>query len=144
MRRAAGVAAVLCVAAAGCSSFERIGFGFDTVPPEGTVVAFDRIVLREGIAVGVTASPRDGSGDVMDEDTVVELQSTDPTVLGLAPAERDSSCYWGCSGHEDQGANWHFVLYGVSVGHCSVAVRIDGEAEAEAEIPAEVEEPQAP
>lgn len=129
MRWAWPAAAGLCALVAACTpGFGQIDFTFDALPAEGDV-RFERISLRQGAAVAVKAVPKDESGDVMDEITALELTSSDPAVLRTAPAAGDSGA----------DAGWHFVIWGVHAGQCSVAVLLDGEHVAD--IPSLVEPP---
>lgn len=126
MRAAWTLGAAIAVAGlTGCGGFDRLDFSFESAPPDNATVTYGDIHIHDGIAVGVIARPMDGN-DEMDEDTVVELESKNPGILGVSRAvERD----------EDDPPK--FVLFGVSPGTTSVTVRIDGNVEGE--IPATVE-----
>lgn len=130
------VAAVLVagLGSLGCSSFERLDFILQAAPPDNAIVTFEHISMHEGVAVGVDVRPLEDDGEIMDRETVVELFSRDPRVLGVGPgfqlidADDDP---------EDVPPNWSFVLFGAAPGETSVSVVIDGDTEAD--IPAFIE-----
>ena len=126
MKTACALAALASLAAlTGCSGFDRLDFTFESAPPDNATVSYTDIRIHSGIAVGVIARPMDGN-DEMDSDTLVQLESKNPAVLGVNPAVR-----------EDPDDPPKFVLFGVSAGSTSVLVRIDGETQGE--IPANVD-----
>jgi hypothetical protein len=127
-RRCGAVLAAAALAAGllGCSGFDRLEFYYESAPPDGAVVSFESISIHEGIAVGVEARPIDGD-EVMDEETVVELDSRNPGILGVARSEPDD----GDDDDDAEVGDWKFVIYGVSPGTTQVVVTIDDEIEAE-------------
>jgi hypothetical protein len=129
---ARGVAVAGLATTLGCGGFDELEFTYNSVPPDNATVSFDGIFIHEAVAVGVTARPLDG-GEVMADDTRVELVSQNPGVLGVAfvARPRDPADTDGTEG------SWDFVIWGVQPGQTVVTVRIDGENEAE--IPATVE-----
>lgn len=116
-RVAATIALILAaVGATGCGpDFGSLKFTKRTTPPVETVVDFDGISIRVGVAAGVITEPLDDDGDVMDDDTTVDLQSVDPRIVGVDPVIEAGS----------------FVIYGVSPGTTSIGVDIDGNHEAD-------------
>lgn len=130
-RSAVAITGALAAFVAGCSGFDRLDFVYESAPPDDAIVSFEGIEIHAGIAVGVEARPVDGD-EIMDEDTQVELDSRNPGVLGIAPAQPDEDV------DNDDKYNWKFVVFGVGPGTTQVVVTIDGEIEAE--IPAVVQE----
>ena len=110
--------------AAGCGGFDRLDFQYKSAPPDGATVSFDQIRIHEGIAVGVKALPYDGN-DLMDEETLVELDTANPGVLGVGRGVEDADF-----DADDECANWNFVLYGAGEGTTELTVRIDEDLEA--------------
>jgi len=132
--RHAWLAALLPLLSVGCSDFDRLEFEPKSSPPASVTVTYEKITLIEGIAVGVRAVPVDTDDDEMDEETVVDLISTSPTILGVSPGAEDD--YYTDEENREPAANWNFVLFGVSPGKASVTVSVDGERGGE--IPVEV------
>jgi hypothetical protein len=132
IRRCFAAAAALTLSAGllGCGGFDRLDFTYDSAPLANTSVTFEEIRIPVGFAVGVEARPIDGD-EVMDEDTLVRLDSKSPGVLGVGPQEPEET-----DDDDTQVANWKFVFWGVSEGSTKVTVTIDDEIEAE--IPATV------
>jgi hypothetical protein len=96
----------------GCGpSFERLDFTFRTIPPAGVTVAHEGITIPAGVAVGLIVTPMDDSGDEMDEETRIVLESANPGIIGIDPALEERS----------------FVLYGVGAGASGITVDIDGD-----------------
>jgi hypothetical protein len=116
-RVAATIALILAaVGTTGCGpDFGSVNFTNRTTPPVETVVDFEGISIRVGIAAGVITTPLDENGKAMDEDTIVDLQSLDPRIVGVDPVIEAGS----------------FVIYGVSPGTTSIGVDIDGTHEAD-------------
>ena len=127
----AWLAVIALAGVTGCSGFDRLDFTFKSAPPDSAQVTFQQIRIHEGIALGVTARPMDGS-EQLDEDMVVELESKNPAVIGVAPGLPDFD-----PEEEEDRANWSFVIFGASAGTAVIEVRIDGDVEAQ--IPATVE-----
>ena len=126
MKTACALAALASLAVlTGCSGFDRLDFTFESAPPDNATVSYADIRIHSGIAVGVIARPMEGN-DEMDSDTLVQLESKNPAILGVNPAVR-----------EDPDDPPKFVLFGASAGSTTVVVRIDGETQAE--IPANVD-----
>ncbi|UQA60223.1 hypothetical protein [Polyangium aurulentum] len=134
MKHHAWFAALLPLLSVGCSEFARLELEPKSSPPASVTVTYEKIQLVEGIAVGIKAIPVDTDDDEMDEETVVELTSTAPTILGLSPGAEDQ--YYTDEEDREPAANWNFVLFGVSPGNTSVTVTVDGAREGE--IPVEV------
>lgn len=126
--KSAIAAALVLAGATGCSGFDHLDFTFKSAPPDGATVTFEHIQIHEGIALGVTARPMDGS-DTLDESTVVQLESRDPGILGVGPGLPDDD--------DEDTANWSFVIFGAKAGTTTITVRIDNDLEGE--IPATVE-----
>jgi hypothetical protein len=124
MIRRCSLAALLIAAlpALGCSSFDRLDFTFRSAPPDNASVTYEEIRIHEGIAVGVAARPMDGN-EQMDNDTVVQLETKHPGVVGVATAPRDEDL--------EEEAPYEFVVWGIGAGEASLAVIIDGELEGE-------------
>jgi hypothetical protein len=118
------IALLVMVTAAGCGGFDRLDFQYKSAPPDGATVSFDQIRIHEGIAVGVKALPYEGK-DLMDEDTLVELDTANPGVLGVGRGIQDVD--WD---GDDERSNWNFVIFGAGAGSTEVTVRIDGDLEA--------------
>jgi hypothetical protein len=107
----AALGALALVTLAGCAPrFDHLDFVESTSPPLPADLAWTGLSLTEGIAVGFTPLAMTADGP-MDKETVVSLTSGNPGVLGL-----------------DHAVDTGYVVYGVSVGHTTISVFIDGEA----------------
>lgn len=117
VRTVLGIAlAGLLAPLAGCApSFDELELTPRTTPPatsSPTRVTSSSIEIQAGLAIGVIARPLAG-GQEMEEETVVELESDNPSVIGVDPAlERGS-----------------FVIYGAGPGTASVDILINGARE---------------
>lgn len=118
-----GAAAVFMLAAlSGCSDFERIDFQYSANLPLDISVSYEAIRLPAGVAVTTVARPM-ADGSLMARDTLVELASANPGVLGVAFALPNEL------GVSTENADWTFVLYAVSAGSTEVTVKVDGAEE---------------
>lgn len=115
-------AAACLGAVAGCSDFERIDFQYSPGLPLDIQLSYEEIRLPAGIAVTTIARPMASDG-LMSRDTVVELTTGDPGVLGVAFALPNEL------GVSSENADWTFVIYAVKAGTTTVPVRIDGTEE---------------
>lgn len=113
----------------GCSDFERIDFQYSHDLPLDIRISYEEIRLPSGVAVTAVARPI-ADGSLMSRETVVELASENPGVLGVAFALPNRL------GVSTENADWTFVLYAASAGSTTVTVRVDGDVEGE--IPATV------
>jgi hypothetical protein len=114
------------IGAAGCGpDFGSLSFAKRTSPPAETVIDFDGIEIRVGIAAGVIVTPLDDDGDQMDEETTVDLNATDTKVVGVDPVLEPGS----------------FVIYGVSPGNTTISVEVDGSHEANIPVTVTLQEP---
>lgn len=100
----AGSALVGCV-----PDFDHLEVTLDTTPPLSVSVGSSNIRLPVGVAVGVTATPFDTTGEEMDSDVVLALIPRNEDVLGIDPSIDDRS----------------FVIYGVGPGTTTVSVEVD-------------------
>jgi hypothetical protein len=105
----------LCVAGAllaGCST----NYSFDlTTQPHGATVNPAGVRLTVGNAIGVTPLEND---DPIDLDVAVELVSTAPHIMDIAPSGDPSE----------------FVMWGLSAGVADVEVILDGQLEGLVEV----------
>jgi hypothetical protein len=124
-RAKSGVAAVFMLAAlTGCSDFERIDFQYSADLPLDILVSYEEIRMPAGVAVTAVARPM-ADGGLMARDTLVELSSENPSVLGVAFALPNKL------GTGTENADWAFVLFAVNAGSTEVTVRVDGETKGE-------------
>jgi hypothetical protein len=106
-----GALACALSCATGCSpSFDHLDFKPQTTPPLSITLASDQVEVPAGIAVDV--APVAMAGDQALDKSIVQITSTDPTVLGIAPVS---------------GKAGSFVIFGVSTGKASVTVTVDGD-----------------
>ena len=130
MKRAAWVLGLFMLAPlAGCSDFDRIDFQYSADLPLDIRLSYEEIWLPTGVAVTTVARPMAGDS-LMARDTLVELASANPGVLGVSFALPNEL------GVSNENADWTFVLYAVSAGSTRVTVRVDGELKGE--IPATI------
>jgi hypothetical protein len=124
-RAKSGVAAVFMLAAlTGCSDFERIDFQYSADLPLDILVSYEEIRMPAGVAVTAVARPM-ADGGLMARDTLVELSSENPGILGVAFALPNKL------GTGTENADWTFVLFAVNAGSTEVTVRVDGETNGE-------------
>ena len=110
---ALAILGLLGVGLAGCTpDFDRLEIKIDTLPPLAVSVEPTNVFLPAGIAVGITATPFDTSGDEMDSDVVLDLVPKNQAVLGVEASLDDRS----------------FVLFGVGPGTTSISVQVDHES----------------
>ncbi len=115
----AGLGLVAALGAAGCDPFTRIDFEDQTAVPPGDQVAYEGIRITEGRAIGVLATPMQGS-DKMDEDTTVALTTNGANVAGIS-----------------QSVQKHlFVVFGAAPGKTTFSVLVNDNVERD--IPVEV------
>jgi hypothetical protein len=133
VKKYAWLCTLLPLLSVGCSDFDRIDFQAKTTPPESVSLTSARVAITEGVAVFVKAVPLDTDGDMMDEDTTVELASNASAILGVEQGAEDG--YFG-NGQETPPENWNFVLFGAGPGKTTMRIIIDGVTEGE--IPVEV------
>lgn len=129
MKRAkSGIAAAfvlfMLTALTGCSDFERIDFQYSADLPLDILVSYEEIRLPTGVAVTAVARPM-ADGSLMARDTLVELSSENPGILGVAFALPNEL------GTGTENADWTFVLYAVNAGSTEVTVRVDSEVKGE-------------
>ena len=95
----------------GCSSpSKHVVLESRTTPPMAVDLTSSHWRLPVGIAIGINTVPKEGN-DAMDNDTSVELSSSNPSVIGV-----------------DRTLDRRvFVAYGVSPGSATVHAKIDGE-----------------
>lgn len=105
-------------ALSGCSDFERIDFQYSANLPLDIRVSYEEIRLPAGVAVTTVARPM-ADGSLMSRDTLIELTSANPGVLGVAFALPNEL------GVSTENADWTFVLYAVSAGSTEVIVKVD-------------------
>lgn len=122
----AAITAFAAIGAAGCGpDFGSLDFASRTSPPAETVIDFDGISIRVGIAAGVIVTPLDDDGDRMDEETTVDLNAADTKVVGVDPVLEAGS----------------FVIYGVSPGNTTISVEVDGSHEANIPVTVTLQDP---
>jgi hypothetical protein len=128
VKRAVWMLALL-VLGTGCEGFDHLDMVLRSAPPDGAVLHSDEIRIHEGIAVGFAARPMEDEHDMMDEETVVRLETGNPGIFQVAPAPRED---------DDDEAPYEFVIWGVAAGESVLGVFIDGDFETE--IPVFVDE----
>jgi hypothetical protein len=107
------VLGLLGVGLAGCApDFDHLEIQIDTLPPLAVSVEPTNVDLPVGIAVGITATPFDTSGEKMDSDVVLNLVPKNQQVIGVETSLDDRS----------------FVLFGVGPGTTSISVQVDHES----------------
>jgi hypothetical protein len=120
------VIAALGALATGCGpDFERIDFANRTTPPVTTVIAYEGIEFKVGIAVATIATAV-ADGEDMDEETVIGLEPVNSDVIGVDPTIEANS----------------FVIYGVGPGTTTINVEIDGELEGEIPVTVTLQQPE--
>jgi hypothetical protein len=107
-----GLAAALAVGATGCDPYTRLEFTDQTAVPGGDLVASEHIRLTEGRAIGVLATPMQGS-DKMDDDTTLVLSSNNGGIAGVAPSVKAHS----------------FVIFGAAPGTTTFSVVVNDNTE---------------
>ncbi len=118
---ALAILGLLAAGLAGCApGFDHLEIKIDTLPPLAVSVDPTNVELPVGIAVGITATPFDTSGDKMDSDVVLNLVPKNQKVLAVETSLDDRS----------------FVLFGVGPGTTSISVQVDHESRTD--IPATV------
>jgi hypothetical protein len=109
----AGALVVLGIAGSalvGCTpDFDHLEIALDTSAPLAVSVSATDIALPVGVAVGITATPFDTSGEEMDADVVLSLLAGNASVIGVDPSIEDRS----------------FVLYGAGPGTTTLSVQVD-------------------
>jgi hypothetical protein len=94
----------------GCTpDFDHLEIDLTTTPPLPVSVGPTNVALPVGVAVGVTATPFDTSGEKMDAAVVLALIPKNEDVIKVSPTIDERS----------------FVLVGVGPGTTSITVEVD-------------------
>ena len=112
-----GAVVVCAMFSGGCAADYDLDMEMQTIPPT-SVVLDDHVQINEGIAVAFIARPLDG-GDVMDEETRIDLRSSDPSILRVEIVDNLSL-------RPDDG-EWGFALWGASRGNTELTAFFDRE-----------------
>lgn len=113
--RSGGAAALVLIgllggALLGCApDFDHLEMTIDTTPPLAVAVSPTDVAVPVGIAVGVTATPFDTSGEKMATDVALSLIPRNQEVIGVQASLGDRS----------------FVFFGVGPGTTSITVEVD-------------------
>ena len=119
--RSGGAAALVFLgllggALVGCApDFDHLEMTIDTTPPLAVSISPTDVAVPVGIAVGVTATPFDTSGEKMDTDVVLALIPRNQQVIGVEASLDDRS----------------FVVFGVGPGTTSITVEVDHQRQLE-------------
>lgn len=104
---------ILGGATTGCvPDFDHLEMKVDTTPPLAVSIGPTDVALPVGIAVGVTATPFDTSGEKMATDVVLALIPQNQQVVGVEAAIDDRA----------------FVFFGTGPGTTSISVEVDHKA----------------